>query len=155
MTQAERPMPSSIDAEKAVLGSVLIRPQVFPELDGLLATDDFFFPAHRRVWAAMRECDRRGQLDVLTVLGELNTRGETESLEGGATYLMMLSNSVPTAEAARPSTGIVRETAMTHAGGTPASLNALSAAMRRCGALARGSSFADSLLSSEVIETKA
>jgi len=111
MTNAPKP-PHSIDAEKAVLGSVLIKPTVFSELAGMLATDDFFIPAHREIWDAMRECDRRGTLDVLTVMDELRVRGHIQRLEGGEGYMLELSGAVPTAESARHYTELVRERAV-------------------------------------------
>jgi len=111
MSNAPNP-PHSIDAEKAVLGSVLIKPTVFSELAGMLATDDFFIPAHREIWDAMRECDRRGTLDVLTVMDELRVRGMIQRLDGGEGYMLELSGAVPTAESARHYTELVRERAV-------------------------------------------
>lgn len=112
MTNEPSKLPHSLDAERAVLGSVLIRPSVFGELDGILVADDFLIPGHREVWLAMRECDRRGHLDVLAVADELEVRGLLSRLEGGAGYMLTLSGSVPTAEGARHYALLVREKAV-------------------------------------------
>jgi len=105
-------LPHNYDAEMATLGSVLIRSDVFPELAGILATDDFLLPAHREIWEAMQACDRRGHLEALSLLDELRVRGMVGRLPEGEGYILTLSNVVPTAEAARHYARIVRDKAV-------------------------------------------
>ncbi len=110
-TPTKAPPPHNLDAEKATLGAVLIRPSVFSELDGLLATDDFYLPAHREIWDAMRACDSVGHLDNVSLADELKSKGQLARLDGGEVYLLDLSGFVPTADSARHYAGIVREKA--------------------------------------------
>lgn len=109
---AERTPPHSLDAEKSVLGSVLIRPAVFDLLRLELETDDFFLPAHREIWEAMRAVAGRGRpIDALMLADELKARGMLPRLEGGEGYLLALSNAVPTAESAEHYADVVQEKA--------------------------------------------
>jgi len=96
---ADRPIPHNLDAERSVLGGVLIKPAVFGELDGVLQVDDFFLPAHREIWDAMASIGRRSDpIDLVTLADELRVRGMIGRLEGGEAYLLTLYNNVPTAE---------------------------------------------------------
>lgn len=104
----ELKLPHSIEAERATLGSLLIAPHRLAELAGSLATDDFFIPAHREIWEAMGACD---QLDTVTLMAELETRGVLARMEGGIAYLLALSGSVATAENAPHYARLVREKA--------------------------------------------
>ncbi|HVR61021.1 MAG TPA: DnaB-like helicase N-terminal domain-containing protein, partial [Polyangia bacterium] len=86
-----RTPPHNLDAEKSVLGGVLVKPAAFDEVATSLQVDDFFLPAHREIFEAMLELDRRRQpLDVIAVADELKTRGLLPRLEGGETYLLTL-----------------------------------------------------------------
>ena len=94
-----RTPPHNLDAEKSVLGGVLVKPSAFDEVATALQVDDFFLPAHREIFEAMLELDRRRQpLDIIAVADELKTRGMLPRLEGGETYLNTMANAVPTAE---------------------------------------------------------
>ena len=50
----DRAMPQSPDAEKAILGAILINNNVFYRVIGTIDTDDFFKDAHRTIFATMR-----------------------------------------------------------------------------------------------------
>ena len=90
-------VPHSREAEEAVLGSVLIYPQVYFDLAEFLAPDDFFIHRHRWIWEAIiRLCVRRIPIDSLTVIEELDQHGRLEEI-GGAAYITALLNAVPSA----------------------------------------------------------
>ena len=91
--------PHNIDAEKSVLGGVLVKPMAFDEMATVLTGDDFFLPAHREIFISMMELDKKRQpIDVVSLGDELKNRGLLPRLEGGSGYLLTLANSVPTAE---------------------------------------------------------
>jgi replicative DNA helicase len=91
--------PHNLEAERSVLGGVLIKPTAFDEVATGLQVDDFFLPAHREIFEAMLAIDKRQQpLDVVGLADELRVRGMIARLDGGESYLLTLSNSVPTAE---------------------------------------------------------
>jgi replicative DNA helicase len=96
---AGRVPPHNLDAERSALGGVLIKPSAFDEMATVLTADDFFLPAHREIFEAMMEIERRRQpIDPIALGDELKTRGSIPRLEGGESYLMTLAGSVPTAE---------------------------------------------------------
>lgn len=110
MPDQVRVPPHSLDAERAVLGSVFIKPSVMALLVAELQVDDFFQPQHREVFDAMLTVDKRGfPLDVIAVADELKARDVMKRLEGGEGYLLSLMGAVPTAENVDYYLGVVRE----------------------------------------------
>ncbi|HEX7508729.1 MAG TPA: replicative DNA helicase [Polyangia bacterium] len=94
-----RQPPYSIEAERSALGGVLVKPSAFDEMATTITADDFLLPAHREIFAAMLELDKRRQpIDVISLGDELKNRGALARLENGQAYLIELANSVPTAE---------------------------------------------------------
>lgn len=93
--------PHSVDAEKAVLGGVLIDPGAFGNASDLLKADDFYLTRHAHIWRAMEALVSEGQsIDILLLAERLerdvvNGRTLLEDI-GGRAYLLDLSNSTPT-----------------------------------------------------------
>ena len=68
----DRPMPQSPDAERAVLGSILINNHAFYRVIGTIDTDDFFKDAHRTIFATMRRmAEQSRDIEPLTLKEEL------------------------------------------------------------------------------------
>jgi replicative DNA helicase len=106
----ERVLPHSVEAEKAVLGSIFIKPSVWPAVATVLIAESFFLPAHREIFIAMLELDRREMaIDPVAVAAELEARKAISRLEGGPGYLMDLAIGVPTAENVDHYVRIVRD----------------------------------------------
>jgi replicative DNA helicase len=94
-----REAPHSLEAERSALGGVLVKPSAFDEMATTITADDFLLPAHREIFVAMLELDRRrAPIDVISLGDELKNRGSLARLENGQAYLIELANSVPTAE---------------------------------------------------------
>jgi replicative DNA helicase len=94
-----RQPPHNLDAERSSLGGVLVKPSAFDEIATLVTADDFLLPAHREIFEAMLQLDKRRQpIDVISLGDELKNRGGLARLENGQAYLIELANSVPTAE---------------------------------------------------------
>jgi replicative DNA helicase len=82
------------EAERAVLGALLIDPSVLRELGSLTAAD-FFRPPHATIFAAVREAvDSGDRVDQLVVMNILREHGDLIRV-GGAGYLHTLETSVP------------------------------------------------------------
>lgn len=76
-----------IDAEREILGAVLVRPAELPQLREVLAAEDFYHPAHARVFEALcAVADRRTPIDVTTVADQLRAKGVLGAI-GGVQYL--------------------------------------------------------------------
>jgi len=92
----EKLLPQNIEAEQAVLGSVLLDPESMAQVADQLIPDDFYRNAHRLIYAAMsRLYSRRSPADYISLCDELECCGELEDA-GGASYLASLLNVVIT-----------------------------------------------------------
>ncbi len=92
---AERTLPQNLEAERSVLGAVLLDPAAISLVIPILSEEDFFPDIHRRIYGAMRELnDRAGEIDILTLREELDRKGSVEKA-GGAAYLTSLLDGVP------------------------------------------------------------
>lgn len=108
----EQVRPHDVEAEQAVLGSILIDPQAMYQVAPLLRAEDYFLQKHRWIYAAMLTLHRRGEaLDLLTLTTELEHRDRLEAV-GGAGYVSQLINAVPSAINVGSYVQIVREAAM-------------------------------------------
>src|SRR5579871_2160084 len=92
----EKFSPHSVEAEEAVLGSILINPDAILEIASFLQSSDFFIVKNAWVFDAILAVSERGEaLDTLTVTEELRSRGQIDSI-GGPAYILYLSNNTPT-----------------------------------------------------------
>ncbi len=89
-------IPHSREAEEAVVGAVLINPEVYYDLAQFLLADDFYIHRHRWIWEAFTSLhEQRIPIDILTVSEELERRGQLGEI-GGRAFLTALVNQVPT-----------------------------------------------------------
>jgi len=110
-TTSNRIPPHSIEAERATLGSVLIKPSSLDEISDL-KVNDFFLPAHREIYEAMLDLDRRRRpIEIVELAEELKARNMLGRLDGGETYLLTLANAVTIGDQARHFAGIVAKKA--------------------------------------------
>ena len=107
-----RMAPHNVEAEEAVLGSVLIDPETIFRLSPFLKTQDFFIVKNGWVWDVfMALHERREPIDFLTVCNELEARGQLAEV-GGSAYISHLINVVPTAIHAEGYGRIVERTSL-------------------------------------------
>ncbi|MCL6452833.1 MAG: replicative DNA helicase [Alicyclobacillus sp.] len=105
--------PQHIEAEQAVLGSLLIAPDTASEVVELLQPDDFYRQSHQLIFQAVQDLFERGEpVDVITVTAALQSKEGALEAAGGPTYIAGLAASMPTAMHAVRYAHIVREKAM-------------------------------------------
>lgn len=105
-------IPHSREAEEAVIGSVLINPEVYFDVVQFLKADDFYIHRNRWIWEAFNRLhDRRTPIDSLTVVEELDQMGHLTEI-GGASYITALINNVPTSLHAEAYGRIVEHTSI-------------------------------------------
>ncbi|MFQ5638110.1 MAG: replicative DNA helicase [bacterium] len=94
----ERMPPHALDAEMAVLGSMLISKDAVTKCLELLDAEAFYKSAHQKIFQAAVNLDERGgiEVDYLTITDELEKMGDLEEV-GGAYYVTDLANRVPSA----------------------------------------------------------
>ena len=108
----DRPPPQHLDAERGVLGSILLDPEVCDELIPILRPEDFYSDAHRRLYRTLLRMRESGQqIDVMLLKEELQKNGDLEAV-GGAAYLAELLQSVPVAAHAVYYAQLVRDKAI-------------------------------------------
>lgn len=90
--------PFDDDAEKAVLGAILLSPSRFPDVTNFLRVDDFYRTGNQLIYQAMLDIDSAGgrQIDLITLTEALKASGNLEK-SGGLAYIAALTDMVPTA----------------------------------------------------------
>ncbi len=92
---AERTLPHNLEAEKSVLGAILIHNEAFNHAAELIDSRDFFRDAHRRIFEKMIALSERGDaIDFVTLKEELAKSGELDEV-GGPAYVASLADGVP------------------------------------------------------------
>ena len=86
-------IPHSREAEEALLGSLMIAPELLPEI--VLRPKDFYIVRHQWIFQAMRDLEEKKQaIDIVTLSELLEHRGQLKELGGGA-YLTTLTMQSP------------------------------------------------------------
>jgi len=102
-------VPHNREAEEAVVGAVLINPEVYYDIAQFLSAEDFYIHRLRWVWEAFtRLHEARRPIDLLTVTDELERAGQLDEI-GGPAFLTALINRVPTSLNAEHYARIVEE----------------------------------------------
>jgi replicative DNA helicase len=108
-TSAPTPVPHSVEAEEAAIGSVMINPDAYFDLAVFLKAEDFYIHRHRFIWDVFARLHAsRKPVDLLTVSDELERDGNLAEV-GGSAYLTSLINQVPTSLNAETYGRIVQE----------------------------------------------
>ena len=90
-----RPLPHNLEAEKCVLGAILLNNDAFNLATELIDSRDFFRDAHRRLFDKMVRLSERGDvIDLVTLREELGRSGDLEEV-GGPAYIAALVDGVP------------------------------------------------------------
>ena len=91
----QRTLPHNLEAEKSVLGAILINNEAFNHAAELIDAKDFFRDAHRRIFDRMVELSERGNaIDFITLKEALSKNGDLEEV-GGPAYVASLADGVP------------------------------------------------------------
>jgi replicative DNA helicase len=94
-TSIDRQLPQSPDAERAVLGSILINAGAFYRVVGIIDTPDFFRDAHRTIFSTMRRlAEESRDIDLLTIREELAKHAQLDKV-GGSAYISSLVDGIP------------------------------------------------------------
>lgn len=108
----DRQPPRNLEAEKAVLGSILLLPNCCDDVALLIRPEDFYDDANRRIYEHLQELHNTSRRVDMTLLVErLRTSGDFDPC-GGAAYLGEIAHSVPTAANAVYYAQIVRDKAL-------------------------------------------
>lgn len=88
-------LPANLDAERFILGSILLDDSAYSKVVEVLGLGDFSLEKHRRILARMTDLDdREERIDRVTVANELMKHGQLESVDG-VSYLVSLDDGLP------------------------------------------------------------
>lgn len=110
-----RQLPQSLEAEQAVIGSMLIDPACIAEVIELLRPEDFYAEEHQRIFETIYSMFNTAlKIDPVTVLDRLKAQGYYDEA-GGRAYLMQLMEVTPTSANVKEYASIVRDKSMLRA----------------------------------------
>jgi replicative DNA helicase len=105
----ERTLPHNLEAERSVLGAILLHNEAFNHAAELIDAHDFFRDAHRRIFEKMVVLTERGEaIDLVTLKDELGKAGSLDDV-GGPAYIASLVDGVPRAVNVEHYARIVKE----------------------------------------------
>lgn len=108
----DKGLPSNVEAERSILGAILLDNAVCNQAIELLRRDDFFLDSHRRIFDKMVALtERLMPIDLITLSDELRRAGEFEQI-GGATYIASLIDGVPRTDTIEPYAKLVKQKSM-------------------------------------------
>lgn len=88
--------PNNLDAEMSVLGSIMLDNDAYHQLEGMILPEMFYKEAHRKIFTVIETLiNKNSPADLVTVIEELRTKGQLDEI-GGPSYLVGLSEAVPT-----------------------------------------------------------
>jgi replicative DNA helicase len=106
-----RMLPQAIEAEQAVLGGLMLRPQAWMDVQDVLTAQQFYRRDHQLIWQAIEDVLKKGrEADAVTIGEWFESRGKLELVGDGA-YLIELSATTPSTANIRGYAEIVAETA--------------------------------------------
>ncbi len=109
VSPVDRIPPSNLEAEMALLGSILVDKEMMAAVSEIVQPSDFYASLHESIFLALFALYERGEpLDKVALAEELKNRGMLDKI-GGMAYLNSLMDTVPTAASAEYYARIVRE----------------------------------------------
>ena len=104
--------PQNIDLEKALLGSIMIKPDVMNEITDIISVDSFYAPKHRIIYDAMLSLFSKNEpIDLLSLSTRLKQKKQLDQA-GGSSFLAELVNAVPSASNVKHYAEVVQKMAM-------------------------------------------
>ena len=102
-------MPVSIEAEQALLGSIIINPESFDKIGGVITVDDFYLEEHKHIYAALLKMYSQSKMiDTVTLVNALVEEGDRDE-SGGIQYISLIANSVPSVANVKDYARIVKD----------------------------------------------
>ena len=108
MMDTGRPWPHDLDAEKALIGSIILDPWRYRELSERITAESFHDPANAAIFECAGHLSEMATLDMLSLSDDLERSGQLESC-GGRAYLSELMDATPTSVNASRYAHIVSE----------------------------------------------
>ena len=104
-------MPVSVEAEQALLGAIIVSPEAFDTIGGMINAEDFYVAEHQHIYSALLKMYAQNKtIDVVTLVNMLVELGDRDE-SGGVQYITLLAESVPSATNVKDYAKIVKDKA--------------------------------------------
>lgn len=112
VNQLEKAMPYSIDAEKSVIGALLVDSMKMGSVQSVIEEDDFYKRSHQIIYDMMNKLfDKNGVIDPVTLINQLDSYDELGNV-GGTDYILDLASFTPTSANVEQYAQIVKDKSM-------------------------------------------
>ncbi len=102
-------MPVSIEAEQALLGSIITNADAFDKVSGMISVDDFYLEEHKHIYSSLLKMYAQSKkIDAVTLVNALVEAGDRDEA-GGIQYISLIANSVPTVSNVKDYARIVKD----------------------------------------------
>lgn len=106
-----RQMPVSVEAEQALLGSLIVNPDSFGKIGGMITEEDFYVTEHKHIYSALLKMYSQSKtIDLVTLVNTLVEIGDRDEA-GGIQYITLIAESVPSASNIKDYARIVKDKA--------------------------------------------
>lgn len=103
--------PQNVESEKALLGSIMLKPDAMYQISDVVSSDSFYVEKHRIIYQGMIDLYSKSEpIDMLSLSTKLKERKQLDQI-GGSSYLAELVNGVPSAANAKHYASIVQKKA--------------------------------------------
>ena len=107
-----RQMPFSIEAEQALLGAIIYKPDLFDVVGGMITAEDFYLDEHRHIYTALSSMYMQSKtIDTVTLVNALVEQGDRDEA-GGVQYISLIVSSVPSTANIKDYAKIVKDKAV-------------------------------------------
>ena len=107
-----RQMPFSIEAEQALLGAIIYKPDLFDVVGGMITAEDFYLDEHRHIYTALSSVYMQSKtIDTVTLVNALVEQGDRDEA-GGVQYISLIVSSVPSTANIKDYAKIVKDKAV-------------------------------------------
>ena len=105
-------MPMSIEAEQAVLGAIIIKPESFDQIGGMLTANDFYLEDHKRIFSTLLKMYGESKIiDTVTLVNSISEQNGKDK-ESTIQYITLLAESVPSVANIKDYARIVKDKAI-------------------------------------------
>ena len=105
-------LPFSAEAERALLGSIIIKPDSFDLVGGMVSASDFYLEEHRHIYSALNSMYAQSKtIDMVTLVNALVEQGDRDEA-GGVQYISLIASSVPSTANVKDYARIVKDKAI-------------------------------------------
>ena len=102
----QRIPPHNLEAEQSILASILVFPEVYDDISGIVISEDFYRPEHQIIFKAISESGTN--TDIVSLVTLLKKKNELDKV-GGPAYISNLSDQIPSKSQAKGHAKLVKE----------------------------------------------